>query len=531
MRNGYFQIVSAVGNGFGVKFYPPVDEGAPVSIGELVSWLDSQDIAYELAALKQFLESGKEITCFLGRAECPVINETYRLEVSEDNMSATVRFYPPSEGGARMNINEFLSDLRYKKIISGIQMQEVQEHFQSEGIYCTDLLVAKGKPARNGTDAEIEYLFNTDLRVRPTVNEDGSVDYFNLNVINHCHQGDVLARIIPEDEGEYGMDIMGTRIKPRDVKKAVLKYSNHVELSEDKMSISSMVDGHVMLVEDKVFVSNVFEVENVDISTGNIEFNGSVQVNGNVASNFTINASGNVIINGVVEGAHIIAGGNIIIARGMNGMSKGRLEAGGNIVAKFIESATVCAEKGYVNAGSILHSDVTAGDEVVVDGKKGFLTGGHVRAANRICVKTLGAGMGAATVVEVGVNPALRVEYNELQKDITELMKAIKSAQPILVNFAEKRAKGVTFSPEQLNYIKGVAKTMEADKKKLIQKNDKLQDLQGIFNNQKRAYVEVSGEVFPGTVIVIGDVSMNIQSSYKYCRFIREQGEVRMGPM
>lgn len=531
MQNGYFKIVNAVGGGFGVRFYPPDGDGEAIRIGELVAWLDAHSIPYELAALKQFLESDKEITCQLGRGECPIINETYKLEISEDQMLATVRFYPPSEGGNRMTINEFLSDLRYKNIISGIQMQAVQDHFQSEGIYCTDLLVAQGKPARNGKDAEIEYLFNTDLRVRPTMNEDGSVDYFNLNVINHCHAGDVLARIIPEDEGEYGMNIMGTRIKPRDVKKAVLKFSNHVELSEDKMSISSMVDGHVMLVEDKVFVSNIYEVENVDISTGNIEFNGSVQVNGNVASNYTVRASGNVIIDGVVEGAHIIAGGNIIIARGMNGMSKGVLEAGGNIVAKFIESATVSADKGYVNAGSILHSEVTAGDEVVVDGKKGFLTGGHVRAANKICVKTLGAAMGAHTVVEVGVNPVLKAEYISLQKEVTDIAKDIKSAQPILVNFAEKRAKGAQFSQEQLNYIKAVAKTMEINKQKLIQKNAKLQDLQEIFTNQRRASVEVTGEVYPGTTIVIGDVSMTVQSSYKYCRFVREEGEVRMGPL
>lgn len=531
MRNGYFQIVSSIGGGYGVKFFPPVEEGEPISIGELISWLESNNIPYDITVLKQFLGAGKEIVCPLGRGECPVINESYKLEISEDSMNATVRFYPPSEGGKRMAFNEFLSDLRYRKIVSGIQMQAFQEHFQSEGVYCTSLLVAKGKPARNGTDAEIEYLFNTDLSVRPTVNEDGSVDYFNLNVINHCHVGDVLARIIPADEGEYGMDIMGTRLKPRDVKKAALKFSHHVALSEDKMSISSMVDGHVMLVEDKVFVSDVYEVENVDISTGNIEFNGSVQVNGNVASNFSVRASGNVIINGVVEGAYISAGGNIIIARGVNGMSKGCLEAGGNIVAKFIESATVRAEKGYVNAGSILHSDVTAGDEVVVDGKRGFLTGGHVRAANRICVKTLGAEMGAATVVEVGVNPALRKEHSELQKQIMELMKEIKNAQPILVNFAEKRAKGVTFTAEQLAYIKSVAKAMESNKQKLMEKNARMQDLQEIFSGQRRAYVEVSNEVYPGTTIVIGDVSMNVQTSYKYCRFVREQGEVRVGPL
>lgn len=84
------------------------------------------------------------------------------------------------------------------------------------------------------------------------------------------------------------------------------------------------MDGHVSLVEGKVFVSDVYEVENVDLSTGNIDFEGSVQVNGNVSSNFVIRAGGNVIISGVVEGAYIEAGGNIIIARGMNGMARVR---------------------------------------------------------------------------------------------------------------------------------------------------------------------------------------------------------------
>ncbi len=531
MQNGYFQLVSTLGGGFGVKFFPPKEDGSPVSLGEVAAWLESQKIAYDVGNLKQFLEADKETVCFLGNGDCPVINETYRLDISEDSMLATVRFYPPSEKGARISFNEFLADLRYKKITSGIQMSQLQDHFQSGGIYCTDLLVAKGREPRHGTDARIEYFFNTDLKARPTMQEDGSVDYFNLNVINHCSKGDLLARIIPADEGEYGMNIMGTRIKPRDVKRLSLKYGNHIELSEDKMSIRSGVTGHVMLVEDKVFVSDVYEVENVDISTGNIEFEGSVQVNGNVASNYMVRANGNVIINGVVEGAHIFAGGNIIIARGMNGMSKGTLQAGGNIVAKFIESATVVSENGYVNTEAILHSNVSAAEEIVVEGKKGFVSGGHVQAGNKIRVKHLGAAMGAPTVVEVGVNPKLKEEYTELHKEAAETIKNLKAAQPILQNFAEKRAKGVKFSPEQLNYIKETAKAMEENRKLLETQNQRMADLQQIFDVQKRAVVEVTGEVYPGTTIVIGDVSMVLQSSYHYCRFERVQGEVKMGPL
>lgn len=528
MLNGYFQLVGIPGGGYGVKFFPPKDGGEPVKIGEVVGWLDARSLPYDLASLKQFLESGREIVCRLGREDCPVINETYQITVSEDSMTAAVRFYPPSEGGQRLSFNEFLSDLKYKNIISGIQISGMQDHFQSDGLYCTDLLVARGKEPKQGTDARIEYFFNTDLRVHPTEREDGSVDYFSLNIINHCHKGDVLARIIPETEGEYGMNIMGVRIKPREVKKAHFKYGNHIAVSEDQMELKSEVDGHVMLVDDKVFVSDVFEVQNVDNSTGNIDFNGSVQVNGNVATNFEIHASGNVIISGVVEGAHIYAGGNIIISKGMNGMSKGTLEAKGNIVAKFIESANVTAENGYVDAESILYSQVSAGDEIRVNGKKGLVTGGHIQAANRVEVKTLGAEMGAATIVEVGVNPKLKAEYSALQREVNELKKAISGAQPILSNFAKRRAAGINFTAEQINYIKETIKTLETNKKLLEKKDEEVLGLQQIFDAQRKAVVKVTGEVYPGTTIVIGDVSMAVQSSYKYCKFMRIAGEVKM---
>lgn len=526
MRNGYFQLVKSPG-GFGVKLTPPDDGGEAIRLHELLQYLDNAQIGYDLAQLKQSIFPDKEAVAFLGTTECPVIDERYDLVLAEDQMSATARFFPASEGGKRITFDDFLKDLRFRNITAGLQMDVLQDHFQSEGIYCTDLVVAKGREPRHGTDAKIEYYFNTDVHAQPEMREDGSVDYFNLNVINHCKEGDLLAKIIPADEGEYGVNVLGSRIKPRDVKKVSLKYGNNIELSEDRMSITSKVNGHVMLVEDKVFVSDVYEVENVDLSTGNIEFEGSVQVNGNVTSNYVVKAKGNVIINGVVEGAHIYAGGNIIIARGMNGMAKGTLNAGGNIVAKFIESAKVQAD-GYINAGSILHSDAIAGTEIVVQGKRGFVTGGHVQAAKKIEVKTLGAVMGATTVVEVGVSPQVKAEYVQLQKEITEIVREIKNAQPVITNFAEKRAKGVRFSEDQLKYIKQTAVLLETKKKELETKNKAMQSLQQAFNPKEKACVKVTGEVYPGTTIIIGELSMNVQSTYQYCRFERIDGDVKM---
>jgi len=529
MQNGYFQLVKTP-SGFGIKIVPPKDGGEEIRITELMHYLDSENIRYELSTIKKVLEDKSGQVCMLGLGDCPAVAERYKLEVSADAMSAVVRFIPASETGRRLSADEVINDLKYKNIIEGIQKDTLQKHFAGEGIYCTDLVIAKGTEPKHGKDDKIEYYFNTDVNAQPEEKEDGTVDYFNLNMINHCKAGDVLARIIKGENGAAGVDINGKVLPPREQKRAVLRHGKNIQLSEDGLSISSMVDGHVMLVDKDVFVSDVYEVENVDTSTGNIDYTGSVQINGNVSSNFIVNAGGNVVINGVVEGAQINAGGNIIIARGMNGMSKGVLKAGGNVIARFLENSTVEAD-GYINAGSILHSKVKAGTEIVVNGKRGFITGGHVQAGSQITVKTLGAMMGASTIVEVGIDPKIKSNYAQLQKDITEMVKAIKADQLILSNFAEKRSKGVKFTVDQINYVKGIAKKVEESKDILTDKNAEFLILRKHFEAQSKAQVVVKGEVHPGTTIIIGDLSMVIQNTYHYCRFEVVQGDVKSVPL
>ncbi len=523
--NGYFQLVN-IQNGFGIKCVPPRDGGEAIQINELTDYLGKRGLTCDIAMLKRAVNADSVQIVMVGLGSCPPEQESYLLEVSEDSMTVTARFYPPSETGQRMSMDEFIKDMQFKKIVYGLNQELLKRHFR-KGEYCKNLVVAEGKPPRHGKDAQIQYFFNTDPQAVPTLKEDGSVDFFNLNTINHCKKGDLLAQIIPEDPGECGYNVAGVQIKPRKVKRATLRFGKNVLQSEDRMSISSQVDGCVSLVDDQVFVSDLYEVENVDNSTGNIEFEGSVQVNGNVCSGFSVIAQGNVIVKGVVEGAFIRADGDIVITRGMNGMSKGRLEAGGNIIAKFLENSTANAS-GYVSAESILHSKVMAGSEITVTGRRGNITGGHVCANYRVSAKTLGAGLGASTLVEVGVNPSLKAEYQALQEELQEIQKVIKKTQPILTNFAEKRAKGVQFSPEQLKYIRSLVALTDSKRKELQEKSSKWEELQAAFEDQNDAYVEITGEAFPGTVIVIKDVSLSLRSSYQHCRFKRIGGDVKM---
>lgn len=330
------------------------------------------------------------------------VDEKCSIYVASDKMTVVMRLYPPSAGGRAVSKAHILEQIARMRVRAGIDDDAILMALE-ERPYCTDIVVAQGKLPTPGRDGSIIYHFDTDNTVRPELREDGSVDFFKLNNLHQCTKGQVLAEIIPEEKGENGYDVYGSVLLAREVKKAVFDHGRNLEKSKDGLKLISMVDGHVSLVDRAVFVSDVYSVEDVGTSTGNIEYHGDVEVKGNVCENFSVKTDGNVFVSGVVEGAVIEAGGNIIIARGMHGQNKGRLKAGGNIIAKFISAAEVEAD-GFVEAEQIINAKVSAGTNINADAGKGLITGGKVVAKGVINARNIGSPMGAATIVEIGTD-------------------------------------------------------------------------------------------------------------------------------
>ncbi|GFI16536.1 DUF342 domain-containing protein [Lachnospiraceae bacterium] len=533
MRNGYFQIVCGEKE-TSLKIFLPEEGGKPVRIREVISYLTRNGVDFDTTGLNKGIMDSLGTTTgeyqfVINNKHYNEVRESYQMQVSQDKMLAIARFYPPSLNGERMTADEFFNDLEHKKIKFGILKKGLIKFFENP-VYCADMVVVKGKLPRHGKDASIEYFFETNLCVKPTLKEDGSVDFFNLNTINHCKEGELLARLHPADLGDPGRTIYDEKIKPRDVKRLSIKGDRNSVLSDDRLELKAKVDGHVSLVDGMVFVSNVLEVENVDNATGNIDYDGSVKVNGNVCANFSVKARGDIEVRGVVEGAYLESGGNIIIVRGMNGMGKGVLKAEGNVIAKFLENSKVSAG-GYVSTESILHSEVMADSEVIVSGRRGFITGGKVSAAHLVQVKTLGSSMGAATVIEVGADPSVKIRLLELQQQIIDKEKELESLKPILENAARKLSSGIQLRPEQMEFARVTLEKEKSLKRERDVCIKKMEDLQTILNASNSAKVEVTGEVYGGTRISIADVSTIIKGNTHYCRFIKEAGDVKMVPL
>ena len=524
--NAYFQLIGQEGKTC-LRLIPPTDGGNALEVGDVVDYLNFNKIMYDLPSLNNAISDlTEEKVIVLNNDELVPVNEEVFITIDADRMNARGRFTCASDKGQEITKNEILSDLKLKGVKYGIDECAIDFYLMSR-MYNEEIILASGQPPIQGKNASIEYFFNTDLHVRPTLNADGSVDFFNLNIINHVEEGQLIAKLTKEVKGTPGKDIFGGVIQPAKVNRKILKYGKNITVSEDGTELYSQCNGHVMLTGGRVFVGNVMEVENVDTSTGNIVYEGNVQVNGNVCSNFSVKAKGNVEVKGVVEGAEIEAGGNITIARGMNGMGKGVLKAGGNVIAKFIENSSVEAE-GYVESGSIMHSNIVAGTEVHVGGRKGFISGGRVNATSLIEAKILGSEMGTNTILEIGLSAVAKKRFKEVSEQIEEIDKVLARAIPIMEAAKERIEEGQELSDEQLDNVKNIYNLSKIKLKEQLELKSEQEELNKAMEIDKDASIKVTDTVYAGTQIVISDVSKMIKDRVQHCKFIKSQGNVKM---
>ncbi len=508
---------------------PETEGGKVLKFEDVDEYLNHMKVNYDKVEVNKLINELKE------RVEYRVAPEPLKypedeymtVKLAPDKLSVSAKFFPPADGGNYLTSEDIVQKLQQYSVRFGYDMPEISRHI-AEKDYCIPLVLAKAKMPREGKHAEIIYNFNTDINRKPRTNEDGSVDFHNLDNISHIHKGDKLATLIPADDGENGTDVCGGIIKPQKVIHKVLKFGNKIQANNDSTEIYSEVDGHVMLVDGRVFVSDNYEVPaDVGPSTGDVEYDGSVTVKGNVVTGFTVKAHGDVVVDGVVEGANIIADGQIILKRGIQGGGKGILQAGSNVVAKFIENAEVHSG-GYVQTEAIMHSKVFARGEITVGGKKGFITGGEVHAGGSITAKLAGNDMETRTLLEVGSDPEMMAEYRALEQNIPAWEEEVKKITTILAVFAKKIKAGEKLDPKVIQSVKQSMVHQQELQKQIEEGREKYMAMTEEMEGRANGCIRISDTIFPGCRVIISNVSTYIKTPTQHGRLVRDGADIRV---
>lgn len=449
------------------------------------------------------------------------------VKVSADQLSASILIQPPLNGGEPATFDKIMETLKAKKVVFGINVNRIHE-LADNPIYDEEIIIATGLPPIDGKDAILKFHFDMTKEHKPKINEDGTVDFRNIGIIENISPGQVLCTKTPLVPGRDGKAVTGIVLKAKKALDKPLPLGKNTIASEDNLSVRSIVEGQVDFVNNKINVLDTFEIRgDVGPETGNIEFIGNVVIFGNVPSGYSITSGGNIRIEGIVEAAHIRAEGSITICRGMNGMGKGILESMENINCKYVENSIVVA-RGTVRAESMLNCKVRCGGNIEVIGKRGMLVGGTYFAGQDIIAKTIGSDAYALTEVEVGKDPTLLEKLNEVNENISKLKKEIDDLNKITSYLNQIRSFG-KLSDDKLEVLNNAQNTKEIKRQELEALEAELTGLNEEHSHKSKGKIVYTDRIYPGVKVAIGIARMTINNEFKNGVLYRKEDVVIIG--
>ena len=516
-------------DGVYLETYPFFGGGIPLKVDEAVEYIERKAInAVDIESARRLIQSNSGGRMKIApEQEETVLSEDILAWYSKDEMEGYMRFLPPDAGGEKLTVMKISEKLRQAGIIYGVSPMSLGEA-NREKKYGKQYTVAKGTMPEDGVNGELIYHFEKNREAgRPKEDERGRVNYRDLNLFENVKKGQLLITRTLATQGKSGSTVTGTELLPKAGREVNMPRTKNVLINADMTTARAEFGGMIEVVNGIVNVSNKYIVKgNCDLSTGNIEFDGTIVISGAVISGMLVRASGDITVGGVVNEAELISGGNIDLKLGIQGNDKAKVTATGNVTAAFIERAEVRA-KGDIISDVIMHSNIETAGRVFARGKRGNIVGGRVLAGEMVEAKTIGAPSHVQTDIQVGLLPEKKARVKFLREELKTLEKdESKIAQ---IELYLSRAENI--SQERKNELTEQVKHTRAQTEKSQSEYSK--ELAGLL--EEAAHL-TNGEihcgviVYPGTRISIGTSVYRVESETRAATFKNNGGEIVFGP-
>ncbi|HEY2491368.1 MAG TPA: FapA family protein, partial [Paenibacillus sp.] len=305
----------------------------------------------------------------------------------------------------------------------------------------------------------------------------------------------------------------------------------NVLINAEQTAMYAAIDGMITTTDkNKINVFPIYEINgDVDYSTGNIDFVGTVVIRGNVLSGFRIKAAGDIRVIGGVEGAELEAHGSIEISSGIIGYNKGYVKAGHNVKSSFIQDGNVIAGEDVIVSQSIMHSNIRAGKNVICKGTKGLIVGGCIQAGERAVARTVGNTMSTVTIIEVGVLPELRNELVGLRNQLKLLTDNMEKTGKGL-NMLDQLAALGQLTPDKLSMRIKLKATQSSYVRENTETKDRILEIEKMLEDTGRAKVDIEKTIYGGSKIVIGRYTRYVKDTSERVSFYYHEGDISMVP-
>lgn len=234
--------------------------------------------------------------------------------------------------------------MRYEKIMMKLEMLHVRYGFNQieivkalEAIVPSTYEIATGLPPVQGENGYVEYRVEMEVKHGPRERTDGSMDFREIKAIPAVSNGQVLAVVYPPVPGTPGVTVTNEPLPPNPALPIVIKERKGVMAveSDDHISLIATESGRPFieirgLLATFMIMPKMVHRGNVDLASGNLRFQGDIEVFGEITERMEVEAKGNITVH--------------------ENVYKGKLTSSGSIVTK----------------GNVIGSDFTAGKSNMV---------------------------------------------------------------------------------------------------------------------------------------------------------------------
>ncbi|MDQ0352524.1 uncharacterized protein (DUF342 family) [Alkalibacillus filiformis] len=284
------------------------------------------------------------------KVEEPIIKETdWNIKVEEQGLKVTLNVQPgqtiykhivdqePNEHVELMaeetiektntlKLEDIMLKLKEFGVIYGVDQDEIS--LATETLEESTFVIATGREPQLGEDGWVEYKVETSSKKTLVENEDGTIDFRESKSIPSVEKGEILAKIHLPKLGIPGLNVMNQPLPAKQSHPVVVKTGNGVIEVENQLVATESgrpsIETRGLLMKASI-IPKLTHHENVNLSSGNIKFNGDVEVIGEVEENMTVDAEGDLFIHQSVSYASLTTLSSILVK---GNITSSTLEAG-----------------------------------------------------------------------------------------------------------------------------------------------------------------------------------------------------------
>jgi len=447
-------------------------------------------------------------------------NGNVDLHIAQDLMSVEATVTPPGERGTMPSLHVIHAMLKEHGVVFGIDPDALDLLMDCMKGDMTDkqtFIVAQGTPSVKGEDGRVEFCFNVDPSPAPTIADDGSADYKNINIVNLVTNGTELAKLYPAQKGTPGKNVYGNVVAALNGIPARLPVGANTAIPTDNPnSLIAVSDGIASYDGTSVNVSPGYVISgDVDLKTGNVKYDKSILINGDVKSGFEVECGEDLQVKGIIEDCKITVKGNILCKFGFVGTGKGIINADGNVNLNFMKNQTIVAGGNVNIAKEALNCNITATKSINVYGHPLSVAGGTLVSNGSITVRTVGNISGAKTTLQINPEPELIAEMNKLKGAIAqneENAKKLENTIKLMPPAAQVK---------QQEHVRKLKNTIIQIRQQIGALEGKIRLLNITMNKFENAFIRIDRMAYPGTTVKFGNMNMALSDTLQGGKTIR----------